>query len=133
MPLHRSQIAKCQIEFKNCILVLRKLSAFWLESAFWGPKNDFFFSSFPAVSTPIYATKYALESSLRDLQIPHSPRDPFFQARSLEEALRKDRDCSAEKETAKEEKGGERASVISMCRKLSSKHIPEDHLSTVAP
>ena len=38
-----------------------------------------FFSSFSAVSTPIFATKYALESSWRDLQIPHSPRDRNFQ------------------------------------------------------
>ena len=36
------------------------------------------FSSFTAVSTPIFATKYALESSWRDPQLPHSPRDHNF-------------------------------------------------------
>ena len=35
--------------------------------------------SFSAVSTPIFATKYSLESSWRDLQIPHSSRDLNFQ------------------------------------------------------
>ena len=30
----------------------------------------------------------------------------FFQAQAVEEALRKDRDCPAEKETPKKEKGG---------------------------
>ena len=35
-------------------------------------------SSFSAVSTPIFTIKYSLESSRRDLQIPHSPRDLKF-------------------------------------------------------
>ena len=36
-------------------------------------------SSFSAVSTPIFTIKYSLESSRRDLQIPHSTRDLKFQ------------------------------------------------------
>ena len=34
---------------------------------------------FSAVSTPIFASKYALETAWRDLQIPHSSRDLNFQ------------------------------------------------------
>jgi hypothetical protein len=38
-----------------------------------------FFSPFSAVSTPIFAISYALESCWRDVQIPQSPRDLNFQ------------------------------------------------------
>ena len=35
--------------------------------------------SLSAVSKPIFVTKYALESSWQDLQIPYSPHDLNFQ------------------------------------------------------
>ena len=55
----------------TCQQNLQKLESdfCWLESAFIG-QTRIFFSSFSAVSTPIFASKYALEYALDHIAIP---------------------------------------------------------------